>query len=245
MIPLDDPTTLSSLFHLNSEPWLNDDAYREGRPSPRPAFDRAVVDEVVLPLPEQRISREPSCRRFVATTLPLTHVSELLLDGYGLMGDPRRLADGESEHRSVPSAGGLYPLELLVMLRRIESLDDGLYRYEAQGHELDLLERGDLFAERLGHSVLAYPFFEHANGLVMMATRFRRTQDKYGPRGYRYILLEAGHVGQNLTVSAARLGLGSLCIGGYLDSRLNAALGLDPLDIGVVYCFAFGVAAPE
>ena len=41
----------------------------------------------------------------------------LLLDGYGLIGDPRRLADGESEHRSVPSAGGLDPRERLGMLR--------------------------------------------------------------------------------------------------------------------------------
>jgi hypothetical protein len=29
MIPFEDPTTLSLLYHLNSEPWLNTQAYND------------------------------------------------------------------------------------------------------------------------------------------------------------------------------------------------------------------------
>ena len=61
-----------------------------------------------------------------------------------------------------------------------------------------------------------------------MAAVFGRNQKKYGPRGYRYTLLEAGHSAQNVCLRAIELGLGTLCMGGFEDSRLNRVLGLEP-----------------
>jgi SagB-type dehydrogenase family enzyme len=74
---------------------------------------------------------------------------------------------------------------------------------------------------------------------------FRRTQKKYGPRGYRYILLEAGHCGQNFCLKAAELGLSTLCMGGFVDSGLNMMLGLQQKEEGVVYTVAAGYAAAK
>jgi len=76
--------------------------------------------------------------------------------------------------------------------------------------------------------------------VIVMAAVFLRTQAKYGPRGYRYILLEAGHVGQNICLRAMELGLESLCMGGFLDSALNNLLALKPKEEGVVYTVAAG-----
>ena len=91
--------------------------------------------------------------------------------------------------------------------------------------ELDLVIADDQFETVLAPSLYAYPFIEDANGFVAMTAVFERTQHKYGPRGYRYILLEAGHVAQNLASAAAELELGNTVRGGFSDSRLNAALG--------------------
>ena len=77
----------------------------------------------------------------------------------------------------------------------------------------------------------------------MQIAVFLRTQKKYGPRGYRYILLEAGHVAQNLCVRATELGLATLCAGGFLDSALNELLGLQPKHEGIVYTVAAGFDA--
>jgi SagB-type dehydrogenase family enzyme len=85
-----------------------------------------------------------------------------------------------------------------------------------------------------------YPFIEEANVIIFLSAVFARAQKKYGPRGYRYILLEAGHVVQNMCLLAAAEGLGSLCMGGFLDSRLNAMLGLDGANEAVVYSVAIG-----
>jgi SagB-type dehydrogenase family enzyme len=85
-----------------------------------------------------------------------------------------------------------------------------------------------------------YEAIEHANVVFFLAAVFQRTQKKYGPRGYRYVLLEAGHVAQNICLLAVEQGLGSLCMGGYADGRLNRALGLSQLEEGIVYSVAVG-----
>jgi SagB-type dehydrogenase family enzyme len=91
--------------------------------------------------------------------------------------------------------------------------------------------------------MLAFPFIQDANVLFFLVGVFAWTQTKYGPRGYRFILLEAGHAAQNICLAATQTGLASLCIGGYLDSKLNRILRLDPVEEGVVYAVAAGYAA--
>ena len=49
MIPLDDPTTLSLLFHLNSEPWLNDEAYQGSTMNQELKVPERVIAEIPLP----------------------------------------------------------------------------------------------------------------------------------------------------------------------------------------------------
>ena len=82
-----------------------------------------------------------------------------------------------------------------------------------------------------------------ANLVIVLAAVFTRSQKKYGPRGYRYTLLEAGHAGQNICLRAAELGLSTLCMGGFVDSALNALIGLDVPREGAVYTLAAGYAA--
>ena len=51
---------------------------------------------------------------------------------------------------------------------------------------------------------------------------FGRTRFKYGQRGYRFALLEAGHVAQNVVLAAAALGVAALPLGGYYDAQVDA-----------------------
>ena len=74
----------------------------------------------------------------------------------------------------------------------------------------------------------------------MISAVFPRTLRKYGARGYRYVLLEAGHVAQTICLLAAEQQLGSLCMGGFWDARLNAFLKFDGTTQAVVYCVGVG-----
>jgi SagB-type dehydrogenase family enzyme len=244
MIPLEDPTTLSLLFHLNSEPWLNDEAYKGGAGNQELKVPEGIIAEVSLPQPANSVlmdllSKRRSCRDFAQREILLEQVSALLAASYGAVAPDRVSGQTPFIRRTVPSAGGLFPLELYAFTQRVAGLEDGVYHYDVIAHSLQQLRRGNLFPT-LEPMFYAYPFLKDANIVVAMAAVFLRTQKKYGPRGYRYILLEAGHVGQNLCLRGIELGLATLCAGGFVDSALNELLGLQPKQEGVVYTVAAG-----
>lgn len=244
MIPLDDPTSLSLLFHLNSEPWLNDEAYKSAAANQETKRPSTVLSEVALPAPPRTafaelVAKRQSVRAFAPKTLELAVVSALLAGAYGVVDTAPQRAQSPFLRRAVPSAGGLYPLEVYAMCRRVDGLPDGIYHYDVLGHGLQQMSDGDPFPQ-LEPMFYTYAFIRDANLVIALAAVFSRTQKKYGPRGYRYILLEAGHVGQNLCLVAAELGLSTLCMGGFIDSMVNPLLGLTPQREGVVYTVAVG-----
>ena len=71
-----------------------------------------------------------------------------------------------------------------------------------------------------------------------------RSSFKYGQRAYRFALLEAGHVAQNLLLAAEGLDLGALPVGGFFDDELNRLLQLDGCQEFVVYLVLMGHRAP-
>lgn len=245
MIRLDDPTTLSLLYHLNSEPWLNDDAYRGTAYHQEFKEIESPVGRVALPAAPpsalmQTLRRRQSCRAYQPQAwLSLESLSALALAAYGIVRVAPLAGASSFLRRTVPSAGGLFPLELFLFTQRVQGLADGLYHYDVRAHGLTGVRTGALFAA-LEPALYAYPFVREANVLFAFAAMFPRTQRKYGPRGYRYILLEAGHAAQNLCVAAIERGLATLCIGGFVDSALNRLIGLEPAAEGVVYAVAAG-----
>jgi SagB-type dehydrogenase family enzyme len=63
--------------------------------------------------------------------------------------------------------------------------------------------------------------------------------DTYGDRVYRYLHMDAGHLGQRLNLAAVRLGLGVSGIGGFFDDQVNEVLGI-PEDEAVIYITTLG-----
>ena len=186
------------------------------------------------------LAERRSTRAFSLEELSLDAVSALTAAAQGIV-ETVPLDDGTSlVRRGAPSAGGLYPLELHVFARRVDGLADGLYFYDDHAHGLAERGLGDPTAAAWPARSTRSRSSREANLLLAFVARFSRMQSKYGPRGYRYILLEAGHAAQNVCLRAAELGLATLCIGGFIDSELNAALGLRDTEAGVVYAVAAG-----
>ena len=177
--------------------------------------------------------------------MPLDLLSALLSAASGAVeGGEIEGGGGSFLRRSAPSAGGLYPLENYLFLQEIERLEDGLYYYDVLGQTLQQIQAGNLFPQ-LEPIFYTYPFMQDANVILCQAAVFLRAQRKYGPRGYRYILLEAGHAAQNFCLAATSFHLGTLCMGGFIDTRLNGLLGLNPPQEGVVYSIAAGYPSKQ
>jgi SagB-type dehydrogenase family enzyme len=150
---------------------------------------------------------------------------------------------GRPHLRTAPSAGALYPLDVYVAVRKVEGVPQGLHHYDPDRHALAELLLGDP-ASHLA-AVLIDPAHVHAAVWVILAASFQRSRVKYGLRAFRFVLLEAGHIAQNVLLAAAALNLTALPIGGFFDSRLDAFLMLDGLNESALYLIAVGSAAPE
>jgi SagB-type dehydrogenase family enzyme len=248
MIPAEDRTALALLYHLNSEPWLNEKALEDPPYEVQYKEMTGFGQPVVLPkskstaLLAQLLLKRRSCRNYQRREMPLAELAAILGEAYAIT-QLNRLPNGLSFFsRSVPSAGGLYPLEVYVLSQRVKEVADGIYHYNIPNHHLEPLRMGNCFSELGGYLVDQY-YLVNANAIIIFSAVFGRTLTKYGARGYRYILLEAGHAAQNLCLLAAEQGLGSLCIGGFFDARLNRFLGLDGTTEAAVYCVVVGYTA--
>src|SRR6185312_3392731 len=136
------------------------------------------------------------------------------------------------------SAGALYPIEVYALVLRAGALEAGLYHYAPLEHELAFL-RAVTSAEALP---LNPPLLAPADAslVLVLAARFERVQKKYGERGYRFALIEAGHIAQNVSLLAAALGLDAVCMGGFFDEPMNQLLQLDGVREAAVYSVVLG-----
>ena len=73
------------------------------------------------------------------------------------------------------------------------------------------------------------------------ATEAAKMRARFGMRGYRYVLIDAGHVCQNLYLAGFAVGIGVCAVGAFDDEKLSAALGLpNDIDCFVAYAATVG-----
>jgi SagB-type dehydrogenase family enzyme len=140
--------------------------------------------------------------------------------------------------RPVPSGGALYPLELYVVALDVNQLESGVHHYNPYRHCLERLRACGRAG--VGEALVSPELAEHAAALIVVTAFFWRTRFKYGLRGYRFALLEAGHVVQNTVLVAAALRVPALPLGGFYDRLLDGLVGADGLHEASVYAVLLG-----
>ncbi len=189
-----------------------------------------------MPMPVQDvIDRRRSIRDYRSTPLSLAQLSALLHAAQGI-------TEPTYPKRAAPSAGALYPIETYAIVNRVEGLEPGIYHYAVLDHALELVSTGD----KRRDIALACLDQEHASTagvVIVLSAIFQRERWKYQGRAYRYILMEAGHVGQNIYLAATALGLGACAIGAFYDDQLNEMLGIDGEEEAALYVLTVGVPA--
>jgi SagB-type dehydrogenase family enzyme len=145
--------------------------------------------------------------------------------------------------RVVPSGGAMYPLDVAVIAHDVSGLPAGAYAYDPIAHALCALGEVEpsAFHAAASAGLLAPP--QPALTLAIVAT-FARTRAKYGLRGYRFCLLEAGHVAHAALLAGTALGLAALPWGGFADAAVDDLLELDGRERSCIYLVAFS-GVPE
>jgi SagB-type dehydrogenase family enzyme len=189
-----------------------------------------------LPLGDALATRR-SARTFGDDALGLADLAAVLRAGYGLTGALPVAGSPPQPLRAAPSGGALYPLELFVVATRVAGLQERIHQYDPLAGTLVRLPAPA--AAALGVTPFADLTSEAAAVLVIAAV-FWRSRFKYGLRAYRFTLLEAGHVAQNVLLACTALGLAAIPLGGFYDRRLDELLDLDGVDESSLYVICFG-----
>jgi SagB-type dehydrogenase family enzyme len=190
-----------------------------------------------VPLGKAIVSRT-SVRDLEPCQLDLKSVATLLYHAYGESRDNKDTGFPRP-FRVVPSGGGLYPLELFFYSGCVDGLDKGIYHYNPSKSNLRLVSSGDK-VQQISKGMV-YPEITRAAALIVFITAiFERSTFKYGERGYRFILLEAGHVAQNINLVTIGLELGCVNLGGFYDRDIDNLLGLDGVTHSTIYMVAIG-----
>lgn len=194
-------------------------------PLPPPRLDGRVSVE-------QALQQRRSVREFSGAPLALDDLGQLLWAAQGVT-----RADGL---RTAPSAGALYPLELVVVAGNVTGLAPGAYAYAPARHALTLLAAGDRRAA-VAAAALNQRWMEAAPALIVFCAVPPRTTRKYGSRGIQYIYIETGHAAQNVFLEAQALQLGAAAVGAFDEAQLARAL---PLAAGWAPLYLMPVGAP-
>ncbi len=180
------------------------------------------------------ITKRRSQRTFTQEPISLSALSQLLWATQGIT-----YSAFEYPFRACPSAGALYPIETYLAVNRVEGLTPGIYHLYVPERLLEILAEG-AFGRDLAEAALGQGMARTASVVFIWTAVVQRSKWKYKERGYRYIYLDGGHIGQNLYLAATALDLGCCTIGALFDEEVNRLIGVDGTEETVVYMGAVG-----
>lgn len=179
---------------------------------------------------QKLLKQRSSKREFVKKSLSFSEVSNLLYWSAGMKKDFTRF---------YPSAGGRYPLEMYIIALNVDSLEQGIYHFNVKNNLLELILKGN-FKDEAVRLAGNQEWIKDCGIVVLISAVFGRTKIKYSERGYRYALMESGHLAQNLYLVSEALNLGCCAIGGFLDDEINKLLDIDGKKESVIYLCGIG-----
>lgn len=206
--------------------------------------------KIALPTPasntmslEKCLTRRRTAQRYKGSPMSLDTLSAILYDAIAPTQE-HSLSNEQNyvlKKRPYPSGGGLYPIEVYPILLNVADQPVLVTHYDPFTHSLNVIAESDReeilrvcndVDNRLGASSVIFLF----------TSVMERTTVKYSMRGYRFALLEAGHIAQNLSLCAVSNGVGTLPWGGYADDEVAQLLKIDNVSEIVVHLLSTGEA---
>lgn len=204
---------------------VTDGNYRSFADTPRTPLGDDVPEAIAAfhALTRTRRSR----RDYTGDALARAEFDALLHTACGITG-AASWSNGELKLRAYPSSGALYAVEIYPVVFNVDGLDPGIYHYVASENALEAVRLDDDLSSFIDACLpVEREMVSGAAAMICLVGEFRRHERKYGEGGYRMMVAEAGHISQNLVLSAAALHLSARPFGGVFDALINRQLGLD------------------
>lgn len=181
---------------------------------------------------ETTILKRRSTRAYSGAELSLDELKALLNFTY----QPQNYIDQNLD--PAPDYFDLDLLQTFIAVSGVAGLEEGCYYYAPKSQELRQI-RFKNFRRELHYLCLGQELGRDAAAVVFQTADLEKAVNRYGDRAYRYLHLDAGHLGQRLNLAAIYLNLGVSGIGGFFDDQVNEVLGI-PTDEAVIYITTLG-----
>jgi len=177
---------------------------------------------------EEVLAKRRSVREFTGQPLNFTQISQLAWAGQGI-------TEKEEGLRTAPSPGAIYPINLYF------AIQGGVFVYNPYEHSLEQILDQDVRI-RLAAAALNQEVVAEAACNIIVAGSVRKLTAQYRNKAKRYMLLEAGHIAQNIQLQAVGLKLGSVPVGAFNIRDVNKACRL-PANLEPLYIICVGYPA--
>ncbi|MBW4647699.1 MAG: SagB/ThcOx family dehydrogenase [Kastovskya adunca ATA6-11-RM4] len=181
---------------------------------------------------EQTLIKRRSTRAYSGADLTLAELKALLDFTYQPQNYVEQALDGSPDYFS------LNLIETFIAVSGVTDLDEGCYYYAPKAQELRQI-RFKNFRKELHFLCLGQELGRDAGAVLFHTADLQSAVAQYGDRVYRYLHMDAGHLGQRLNLAAIHLGMGVSGIGGFFDNQVNEVLGI-PADEAVLYITTLG-----
>jgi len=186
---------------------------------------------------KEAILKRRSTRKFTGGPLSLHALSYLLSFAYNPASYQGQGLDGQ------PDFFDLGLIQTFIAVLDVTGLETGCYYYAVQAGELRQI-RFKHFRRETHFLCLGQDLGRDAAAIVFHTADLQRAIARYGDRSYRYLHMDAGHLGQRLNLAAIHLGVGVSGVGGFFDDQVNEVLGI-PAEEAVLYITTLGQPPPQ
>ncbi|MEA2103918.1 MAG: SagB/ThcOx family dehydrogenase [Candidatus Cloacimonadota bacterium] len=219
---------------------------------PQPALQKPYGNEekIILPEPTESvlmrnnlflaIKERKSRRHFSPEYLSSNELSYLL---WSTQGVKKIIRDGYASIRTVPSAGARNPYETYLVINRVDGIKKGVYRYLPLEHSLIFLFENENIKEQL--KKVGQSFISTGAVVFIWTCIPYRNEWRYSIMGHKPMLLDAGHICQNLYLACESINCGTCAIAAYNQTKIDNLLRLDGEDEFVVYLAPVGKKDPS
>lgn len=178
-----------------------------------------------------------SVRKYKEASLTLEELSYLLWATQGIkeVKGKKRLAS----FRRVPSGGARHAFETYLVIKNVEELEKGLYRYLALSHQLVLLKEGD-FSEEAIDATDGQKFVANAAVFFIWTCIPYRGEWRYNIASHKVMLLDAGHLCQNLYLASESIDCGTVAIAAYHQEKMDRFIDVNGKDEFAIYAAPVG-----
>ena len=199
----------------------------ENQPNPFKKYDG------IKPISLTTVSRFSEKSIWQLTSPPINHpehkvlnkdlISQLLYLAGGITAKSRH-GENDFYFRSVASAGALYPAEIYLGLFDSKGLEPGIYHFGADEFALTPLRRGNF--RGFVNEICSVPSDNRPPSASFFLTGiFFRSAWKYRTRAFRYVLLDSGHLLENLILTLASEDLACTCHYDFNDEKMGRLSG--------------------